>query len=287
MAVRRILHPTDLSHSGSHALKQAVQLALAHGATLHVFHAVLLHAEDPARLEPELEAYARRAKQEAETWLREATSGSGPLDLEVSVGRGVSPFDAIMDKVNDLRPDIVVMATHGRTGLNRFLMGSEAEKVLRHADCNVLTLRPDARLGGSPDGFRHALVAVDFSDHARRALHITRSLLSRSGRVTMLHVVDPIPHFYYAGGVTSRFQLDPDLQARVEERLREWSSDAESDIRVMEGSPAEEIVRAADALGADVVAIGSRGLTGLEHVLLGSVAERVCRFARLPVLTVK
>jgi nucleotide-binding universal stress UspA family protein len=197
-------------------------------------------------------------------------------------------FDAILEKANQLKPDLIVMGTHGRTGFGKLLMGSNAEKVLRHAPCNVLTVKAGARLPENGH-FQRLLVPVDFSEWSGRALDAARTLASQGeASLRLLHVIEPIPPMYYAGNIASRFQLDTDLRGRIDANLRQWSGDIPgAQISVTEGSAAVEIARAAENAGVDLVVMSTRGLIGLTHVLVGSVTERVCRFATVPVLTVK
>lgn len=284
MRVKNILHPTDFSDSAKQALRQAVRLAVAHEATLHVFHTVLLLSEDPKKTERDLEDYKNTATEEARTLLR----GGHTLDLQTACDRSVSVFDAVMDRVALIQPDLLLVGTHGRSGVSKFLMGSEAEKLLRHAPCHLMTLRADATLGAADGRFTRIVVPVDFSDHSRRALDIAHDLSQgRHDAITLLHVVEPIPALYYAGGITSRFALDGDLRSRVEDKLRSWAHDAESPVLVTEGNPGAEIAKVASDLSAELIVMGTRGLTGLEHFFVGSVAERVCRHATVPVLTAK
>ncbi len=152
----------------------------------------------------------------------------------------------------------------------------------------MLTVKAGARL---PDagGFRKLLVPVDFSDWAGRALDAARSLrASDDSTVYLLHVVEPVPPMYYAGNVSSRFELDPELRERIESNLKTWSGDMPGcKGLIREGSPALEVARVADEVRADLVVMSTKGLTGVEHLLVGSVTERVCRFATVPVLTVR
>jgi nucleotide-binding universal stress UspA family protein len=281
MGLQTILHPTDFSDGARQALIQAVRLAARHRAALHIFHGVLLHAEDPVTTERQLQQYL----QEAERALPEGRDRAN-LKITISSGRAVSAFDAIMEKARELGPDLIVLGTHGRSGLGKFLMGSEAEKVLRHAPGSVMTLRADARVGGADGRFRRVIVPVDFSEHSRHALEAARGL-AEGASLTLLHVIGPLPPMYYAAGLTSRVHVDPDLPGRVSARLREWAGDTAAETIVGEGQPAEEILRAAEETQADLIAMGTRGLTGLEHVMVGSVTERVCRRAGCPVLAVK
>lgn len=286
MIIRTILHPTDFSDGARRALELAVDLAVDHGATLHLFHAMLLHSvEDPAREAAALDALADQARRlvARATEARDRKTGAG---VATSDARSVFAVDAILGRATEIQADLIVMGTHGRSGLGKLLMGSTAEKVLRHAACSVATVRPDAR---ATSGFRSLLVPVDFSQWAERALQAARALAPAPGAMLhLLHVVEPIPPIYYSADVSSRFALDGDLRNRVEASLREWAGDSpHARLHVTEGSPAAEIVRVADQVAADLIVMSTRGLTGLEHVLVGSVTERVCRFAKVPVLSVR
>ena len=281
MRIDTILHPTDFSHGARRALAEAVRLAVSHDATLHVFHGVLLHAEDPAVEQHQLDAWVAEARRLGSEF------GGAPLSVAASSARGVSAFDAIMDEIARRQPDLLVVGTHGRSGVARFLMGSEAEKLLRHAPCHVLTVRANAR-GSATDPVRRVLVPVDFSDTARHAFDAARSLAAETdASVTVLYVVEPLPAIYYAADISSRFELDGELQGRVQASLRDWAGVEVDRWVVAEGPPAQEILRVADDEQADLIVMGTRGRTGLDHVLVGSVTEKVCRFARTPVLVIR
>ena len=92
---------------------------------------------------------------------------------------------------------------------------------------------------------------------------------------------------HYAASVDSSFQLDPHLLGAAERTLRAWTSGLDVDLALGEGLASVEIPRMATERDADLIVMGTRGLTGLEHVLVGSVTERVCRTATVPVLVVK
>ena len=265
------------------ALRLAAHLAVTQDATLDIFHASTLHGEDPAVEADALDKYVATAR-----CLLEEGQRAGQPELRVYRGRSVSAFDAIMQATSDYQPDLIVMGTHGRSGFNKFLMGSTAEQVLRHALCNVLTVKAGAAVPEN-GAFRKLLVPVDFSPCASRGLDGARVLRDdHDSTICLVHVVEPIPPMYYAANVSSRFELDPELRERIEASLRTWSGDIPgSKIFITEGSPPIEIARLADRIGADLIVMSTKGSTGAEHVLVGSVTERVCRFATVPVLTIK
>jgi nucleotide-binding universal stress UspA family protein len=290
MHFKKIFFPTDFSDSANHALRQAVELALVHKATLFIFHAILLHSDDPQQLKNQLKDYLDQLENETMESLRAKSNelkGRG-VAVEISTERSVSPFEAIMDKLNTLSPDLIVMGTHGRSGFGKFLLGSVAEKVLRHAPCHVMTLRKDSAIAEGYGGFQRILVPVDFTEHSHRALEVARSLVSKDGSIVLVHVVaSPIHPSFYAGGVTRLFQLDSELPKRIEQSLLELLGDQRGDIVATEGDVQAEIMRVAEGKQAQLIVIGTRGLSGVEHLLMGSVTEKVVRHSRIPVLTVK
>lgn len=282
MKLETILHPTDFSESAERALDLAAMLATAHDATLQIVHAELLHGE-PRDTKHELDQYAERA--------RGLLGGGGAgrsQKLVVTQTRSILAFDAIIRAAAESSPDLIVMGTYGRSGFSKLLMGSTAEKVLRHASCAVLTVKAQARL---PEGkrFRRLLVPVDFSVRSHQALDGVRALRAQDATATYLvHVVEPLPALYYAGGLSSFFELDPDLRDRIKKKMRTWAEDlTDWEPTITEGNVALEVTRLAEVLGVDLIVMTSQGLTAVERLLVGSVTERVCRVSTVPVLTMR
>lgn len=282
----RILLPTDFSESAQCALRVAVYLAVSHRAELRVFHARLLHAEDPAREEPSLARAVDDARFYARAWIEH--DAEGRLDVSAEESRNVDAFQALTDEIDRRGPDLIVMGTHGRSGLDRLLMGSLTDKMLRHAPCSVLTVRSDARLPAPGRGLERLLVPVDFSEPSKRALEAARALGETTGaRATVVHVMSTVVPAHYAASVDSSFELDPHLLSAAERTLRAWTTGRDVDLALGEGLASVEIPRLAAERESDLIVMGTRGLTGLEHILVGSVTERVCRTAKVPVLVVK
>ncbi len=140
---------------------------------------------------------------------------------------------------------------------------------------------------GSP---HRVLVPVDFSVGSARALDAARWLAKATDtRLHLLHVVEPVSTLSSAGNLERWFDLNGDLDQRIERSLREWSGDIDgARWSVAEGNAPAEIARVARSIQADLVVMGTRGLNGLvQHLLIGSVTERVCRSCETPVLGVR
>lgn len=142
LAIKTILHPTDFSPSSEQALRVAVALARDYHAKL-----VLLHVAEPPEPAMGEGVYFNPVEhlEEMRSLLRDVT----PRDPNVTIERDLvegSPAREIVRKANDLECDVIVMGTHGRTGVRRLLMGSVAEDVLRTAPCMVMTIKPGTRV---------------------------------------------------------------------------------------------------------------------------------------------
>jgi nucleotide-binding universal stress UspA family protein len=136
---------------------------------------------------------------------------------------------------------------------------------------------------------------IDFSDASRAAMEVAADLARRGGaEVVLLHAY-PIPGYTFPdGSVVASPKMMQDLADQAERHLSEWRADAEGligaprvTIEKAIGDPAAEIVAFAEKGAVDLLVLGTHGRTGLEHALMGSVAERVVRRARCPVLTVR
>ncbi len=137
LTFRTILHPTDFSEQSAHAFRVACSLARDHKAKLLVLHVApppLTHGEVVARRAPD--GYDEQLRDE----LRRLEPQVPGVDIERRLDHG-DPVTVILDVAQEVPCDLIVMGTHGRTGVGRLLMGSVAEKVLRKAQCPVMTVK--------------------------------------------------------------------------------------------------------------------------------------------------
>jgi len=136
------------------------------------------------------------------------------------------------------------------------------------------------------------LVPVDFSEHANQALDYAISLAGKlDARLTLLHVLQSLPLGAVDMGVTIYTYIQ-DLEAEIMNSMNAYlervtTAGLEGEIAVVHGVPFHEIIETAKTQQADLIIMGTHGRTGLQHVLLGSVAEKVVRLAPCPVLVVR
>jgi len=296
--LKKILIPTDFSRCAQQALPQALYLAEKYQAELHQLHAIVLHAEDPhnpAFHFPNLEEIHSRLKELAsQKMLAELEAQQANLPTIQSVQmRGITAAAVILEYAQDNDIDLIVMGTHGRRGLEHLLLGSVAEEVIRLASCPVLTIR-EKKQAMPVEALKKILVPLDFSEYSQQALCYAKEIaIVFSARLQLLHVIEETIHpSFYASGINSIFKLMPDIKAKtttaMQNLLKETAGPpVEADFNILEGRAARDIVQFAEENSSDLIVIATHGLTGIEHFLLGSVAEKVVRRAPCPVFTVK
>lgn len=300
MQLDRILVATDFSDAATKAFDQAVALASSDGVVVHVLHRlpspipvfppVAPGVGSWAEIGPLLDDYTAQLSAQAEKEL-DALVRRAPSDVtvETSIEQALEPVEAILKKVETWKPDLLAVGTHGRHGLEKLVMGSIASRLLHHADTAVMLVRSDSELYGGDGPIGQILVPIDFSDHSHRALACARLLASRhGGSIHLLHAVELLHTPLTAPGLTSRFETEPGLREKTVEALSDMLGDTEGEVAAVDGSSvAGAILSWREKLGARLVVMGSRGLTGLPHLLVGSVAEKVARFCEVPVIIVK
>jgi len=287
---RNILAATDFSETAERAAALAGILALRFSADLHLLHVVVLdeysNLDEGGRDQLEqLQATSEERRRE----LLEKSSGNHDVSVTPILVRGIDPDEVIVETASDLGCDLIVMGTHGRRGLSHLFLGSVAERVVRMSPAPVLTLRADAVV--EPDGVTRILVPYDFSGASAEALRQAAVWADAlNAQITLLHVVEPVvyPEFYSVDILPDNLMMR--LTTRSEEALDKAAAELLDGLGcttlVEVGRAADTIVNLADPERFDLVVMATRGLSGLEHVLLGSVAESVLRRCRVPMLTV-
>ncbi|NOS72604.1 MAG: universal stress protein [Verrucomicrobia bacterium] len=291
--IQTILATTDFSDESRSGVSYAVALGEQLGATIALLHVI----EPPSRLsgvesvvlarkDSEVMAFARA---KLATLAKHESKGDVAVTSSVRLGK---PFHEINTAARESTADVIVIATHGYTGVEHVLLGSTAERVVRHAPCSVLTV--PARIGkGPPFRLKKILVPMDFSDLSKGALPLATFLAAQfKAEVVLLHVVEKFPIDYLLGRELTSHTIVP-LMKQAEADLARAAADLARSFgikisaAVREGKPHEEICEAAKALAVDLIVLTTHGYTGLKYVWLGSIAERVVRHAPCPVLVVR
>lgn len=292
-----ILCPVDFSECSRRALDHALGLARCYGSTVTALHVVspVPVAVPPAypALPPQVEPAFDREAVAAQIWrLVEAERVPGAR-VEVQVEEAPAVAAEILAQASRLRSDLIVIGTHGRSGFERFFLGSTAEKVLRRASCPVMTVPPKAPdvVPRGPAPFARILCPIDFSLSSERALEYAMSLAQEAkGALVLLHAIEVLP-LYYDFAPPAVVDVDAWTNEAMR-RLRLMVPDAvrsSCDVREMvaRGKAYREILAAADTLDADLIVMGVQGRGAADLLVFGSTTHHVVRQAHCAVLTLR
>ena len=291
---QRILVALDLSDSSLAALKSARALAVERGATLAVVH-VATHYSDiqpffPQNYGPQLASQMELERLARESIEREIAQVEGTSDVERFFEIG-TPYAEIVRRAETWNADLIVVGSHGRTGVSRALLGSVAEHVVRLAHCPVLVSRP---LRGSGV----VMAATDLSDPSLPAVAAAADEARRRGAsLTVVHAMERSLAAYGAPAAALFGSTVPVPSPDEQRQVREWlvtvlgdairGLGAEGEPLVVEGGVVPSVVRAVEERRADLLVIGTHGRTGLSRLLLGSVAEKLVRLVDCSVLVAR
>ncbi len=298
LSIKSILATTDFSKESLAGLETATALAEKLKAGVTLLHVV----EPPARLAGLESLLLARDEAGVMAQMRSKVAALAEserkrkLTISSAVRTG-KPFHEISTAATELEADMIVMATHGHSGAKRVLMGSTAERVVRHAPCPVFTVptRNFRRKSGKGDGLnlKKILVPVDFSEISGKALPWAAYLAAQfEAELILLYVIDRSAISYLLGSELMSHAVMPFIkqaEADLEGMARKLSDSSAVKVSavVLEGTPYEVICHAAESMSADLIVLTTHGHTGLKHAWLGSTAERVVRQADCAVLTVR
>lgn len=294
--MKRILCATDFSEASDEALRQADAIARARGAALGVCHVVPnLQAVHPlfpqdnagsALQAADLEGRAAAALAERVTTV--TGRAKDEVTLHVAVGAGYAEIIRVAERWS---AELVVVGSHGRSGLKRLLLGSVASDVLRYAHAPVLVAR-------STVGARCVLAATDLSDASLPAVEAAAvEAARRKLPLVVAHVLEvdysaslaalgsPFGVSTYVPSADTLDMITTLAQAQIDAGLERFGAKAE--VVILRGSPAAAIIEKAQELEAALVVVGTRGRTGIARVALGSVADKIAQGASSSVLAVR
>lgn len=194
------------------------------------------------------------------------------------------PAAEILTAVEELRPSLVAMSSHGRSGVTRWLRGSVAERVLRNSQAPVLLVT--ARMGGAPPDarLRRVLVPLDGTERAAQVLPLVEDF-------ARLHEAEVILARIEWEGLSRPLLAAVLSPEKVVETIRPWREQLAQhgvDVRSIaaQGDSASQILDLAEREDVDLIAMTSHGRTGLTRLVEGSVSEKVLRHCRRPLLVV-
>ena len=277
--MKNILVPTDFSKQATWALEAAAGIAKKSGAQITLLHVV--EAATGASFNTvgevgydlmEEKVFTLKLVQKSKSLLAKAANDKMLEGLKVETALQVgSPYHGIASIISDNKVDLTVMGTSGRTKLERMLMGSITEKVLRHAQSPVLTIHEKP----STTDFKNIVYATSMHDDEAVFSRIMRTTQQLYGStIHLVHINRPV-----------HFQRSTTVKAALERfakkvRLQNFTINIFDDFSTEEG-----IIYFSESIKADLIGMAALGHSGFSHVLTGSIAQNISNHAHRPVLT--
>ncbi len=284
----RLLLATDGSDYSEGAVREAISLAKQCSSKLSAISVIETNPEYETIAPQLLERSEKAARAHLEAV--KARAQKEGVACETSILEGQDSYNYITDEAMKWKASMIIMGRRGRTGLKRLAMGSTTARVIGHAACNVMVVPRAAQVG-----FKNIVIATDGSRYSAAAASEAIGIAKRNG--SQLTVVAVVPAELATPtdidfAMPQREMLAEKEMHTAEKNAKEVKEAAQKEgvpvqAFVMTGKPADAVVEIAKDKKADFIVLGSHGRTGLEKLLMGSVAERVIVLADCAVLVVK
>jgi nucleotide-binding universal stress UspA family protein len=293
--LEKIVVPLDGSDLGEMALPWAVEIAAALGSEVDLIGVFETKVEEVRNMQ---QVYIERKAEQSSAQVLERRPANVTLPAVRAVLLDGNPAIQILDYSDKNDVGLIIMVSHGRSGIMPWPMGSTAAKVAQHLGVPVLVVRADPPPHKSPDNslFQNILIPLDGSEAGESALPYVKELVQqRATSITLLRVIAPGQHVHTVGGL-SYFsfpeQMTQNMRAEATQYLEKVSggfSGTKAVVRceVRAGDSAQEIIRSCDVSGTQLVAMSSHGRSGIERWMLGSVSYKVLNSGKTPLLLVK
>jgi nucleotide-binding universal stress UspA family protein len=298
--LNRIIVPLDGSPLSHAALPVARSLAARTGAGVTLMSVIdpprdfyiVPQGASTTRLRPRDVDHLAEEERRLTSYLEgvKTTFEGERVHVEVRLG---DPAEEILDVAESMSNVIIVMASHGRSGIGRMFLGSVANRVVQATFVPVIITKAteDAKNEYGKKRLDNVAVALDGSKLAEQALERAYQVFQNDVSYTLIRIVEPVaPGQQYTSEAVADYErkareiADDYIQEQVE-ALTSRGATVSADVRVTQ--PASGITRIADELGADLIAMTTHGRSGMGRFLMGSVAERVLRIAERPVMIVR
>ena len=282
-----ILFPTDGSDPAESVLEYALQIATEHGATIHLLNVADTGRDSVTTIRGEvIDAFEQEGQRIVEEAAQRVREQGVSVVSEVLQG---DPYKTIVDYSQQSSIDCIVMPTHGRRGIHRFLLGSVTERVINTAEVPVIAVNPDRNrsLTYPP---QHVLVPTDGSRGAELAVKEGIDIAKATGATLhLLHVVETGSLGPDARSVLKEDELTAranEILGEATEKVKETSLGAVTSV-VEHGEPSKVIRSYIDENEIDLTIMGTHGQTDFSRYVMGGVSAKLVRTSPAPVLWVR
>jgi len=297
---KKILVPTDFSEYSEYALRYANALTKQWGGAIDCVHVVDTGFlgdggvdgvyVSAGEIQRSIDAVKADAKKELDHFVRKEHLLGTDVNPHLREGHSA---DEIVALAEELDSDIIIVATHGRSGLDRLVFGSTCDKILRLSKRPVLSVKHPEHESLDAEGnlrLRKILCPVDFSSYSHAGLGLAAELCRQFGATMVLeHVVDTrfdYPEWTAQVAMNNSEHLIAAAREHLD-KIAADNSDITTEIEVDTGIPHKKLIASTEDEEIDLVVLPTHGRKGIAHALLGSVAEKVVRSSHCPVLTIR
>jgi len=267
--MEKLMVATDGSDYSESAIREAINLAKVCSSSLIAVSVVKTNIEFDSVLPQFVEKKEEEAIKHLESVKAQAKKEG--VDCTTVVTLSEEPYQDIVDHASKNNVDMIIMGTHGKTGMKRLMMGSVTAKVIGYAPCNILVLPLNAKVE-----CKNVLIATDGSKYSEAAASEALGIAKRSGSsLIVISVASSDTEI-----TSAKDNVNKVSEAAEKEGVKTTSV-------VTKGKPYEAIIETAKQKKADLIVVGSHGRTGLDRLLMGSVTERVIGHSESAVLVVR
>ncbi|ULC58914.1 universal stress protein [Flaviramulus sp. BrNp1-15] len=276
--MKKIIVPIDFSEHSEYALKTAVKLAKQYNSEVLALHMLemsdlMLTASDGLQYE-KATFFIKLSEQKFEEFLKKDYLEGVKVTPIIKHFKVFSEVDEVAKKHN---ADLIVMGSHGASGVKEFFVGSNTERVVRHSEIPVLVVKNKV----TDINFETVVFACDFSEEAIKPY---------KNAVKMFDKINSKMYFVYVNLPNERFKSSAQIEKQVANFFTkaEGNLDKMKDVHYVSDYTVEDgILNFSLKVGADIIAIPTHGKKGLAHFFTGSIGEDVANHATLPVMTFK
>ena len=276
--MKKIIVPIDFSEHSSYALEAAAAIAKKYNSEILALHMLEISNAVLTNNDNEQQAEAVFFLKLAENKFDEFLDKPYLEDINITpIVKHFKVFSEVNDVAKEHDADLIIMGSHGSSGLKEMLIGSNTEKVVRHSDIPVLVIKHNPILMD----FETVVFACDFSDDAIRPyINATKMFKTLGSKIHLLYVNLP----------NTNFRSSSEMEKRVADFLLKADGNIDNikNVKYVSDYTVEKgILNYSNIAGADLIAIATHGRTGLAHFFEGSISEDIANHSTLPVMTFK
>ena len=276
--MEKLLVATDGSKFSKSAIREAINLAKTCSSELIAVSVVKTNVEFEDLVPQVVEKAEREVREHLESIKNKALKEG--VDCEIVIHRSEESFRDIVNDAAKNKVDMIIIGTHGRTGLKRLMMGSVTAKVIGHAPCKVMVVPLNAKIE-----CKNILIATDGSRYSDVAAFEAIGIAKRCGGSLIVISVAFSDKEIALAEDDEEIILAKDNVKKIMELAEKEGIKTEG--LTVKGEPYEAIIKTAKQKQVDLIVVGSHGRTGIERLLMGSVTERVIGHSESAVLVVR